>query len=568
MPDCSHCGATRFEYEPPTFCCGNGKIKLAPIEVPDELYDLFTSPSEEAIEFRNNIRVFNCIFSFTSFGVKLDKELASARRGVYTFRAQGMVYHDLPGLNPNENGPSNFQLYFVDTENEVTNQMNVLQTSTLSGGTVEKLIHVLEINPYAKIFRRLKDYPAMDEVQLHISKDVKLDQRVYNTPTPDQVAAIWVEGNNENMSCEHNIVVHAHSGHRYRIKHYYGCYDPLQYPLLFPKGETGWHQNIFKISTNISRSSGRGTGQLRIVDIEDITRQPQVINGENNQKVSCREYSCYRLQIRNARQSILLLAGRLLQQYTVDMYIKLETTRLDYFRRNQTNLRAELYQGLIDSVSRGEKRGGEVGKRIVLPASFIGGPRDMRRIYLDALALVQRFGKPDLFITMTCNPEWKEIQENLYAGQQAQDRPDLTSQVFRAKLQDLKDQLFKKEIFGKVAAHVHVIEFQKRGLPHAHMLIILKSEYKITTPEQFDRFVCAELPDKEKYPGLYDLVLKHMMHGPCGELNFKNSCMIEGKCKYHYPRSYCESTVQGKDGYPIYPRSYCESTVLKFVRRS
>ncbi|KAL7106310.1 hypothetical protein ACP275_07G104200 [Erythranthe tilingii] len=555
MSDCRHCGATRFEYEPPTFCCGNGKIKLAPIEVPDELYDLFTSQSEEAIEFRNNIRVFNCIFSFTSFGVKLDKELASARRGVYTFRAQGMVYHNLPRLNPNENGPSNFQLYFVDTENEVTNRMNVLQTSTLSGGTVEKLIHVLEINPYAKIFRRLKDYPAMDELQLHISKDVKLDQR---------------------------------------------------YPLLFPKGETGWHQNIFKISTNISRSSGRGTGQLRIVDIEDITRQPQgntsinlgasiasdkpmltnmssepnqgsnnpsttvqqrfssvedvlsqeqeVINGENNQKVSCREYSCYRLQIRNARQSTLLLAGRLLQQYAVDMYIKLETTRLDYFRRNQTNLRAELYQGLIDSVSRGEKRGGEVGKRIVLPASFIGGPRDMRRRYLDALALVQRFGKPDLFITMTCNPEWKEIQENLYAGQQAQDRLDLTSRVFRSKLQDLKDQLFKKEIFGKVVAHVHVIEFQKRGLPHAHMLIILKSEYKITTPEQFDKFVCAELPDKEKYPGLYDLVLKHMMHGPCGELNFKNSCMIEGKCKYHYPRSYCESTVQGKDGYPIYKR--------------
>ncbi|KAL7145758.1 hypothetical protein ABFS83_07G107900 [Erythranthe nasuta] len=172
MPDCSHCGATRFEYEPPTFCCGNGKIKLAHIEVPDELYDLFTSQSEEAIEFRNNIRVFNCIFSFTSFGVNLDKELASARREVYTFRAQGMVYHDLPGLNPNENGPSNFQLYFVDTENEVTNRRNVLQTSTLSGGTVEKLIHVLEINPYAKIFRRLKDYCWVlnTNTQVHVSQ--------------------------------------------------------------------------------------------------------------------------------------------------------------------------------------------------------------------------------------------------------------------------------------------------------------------------------------------------------------------------------------------------------------
>lgn len=70
------------------------------------------------------------------------------------------------------------------------------------------------------------------------------------------------------------------------------------------------------------------------------------------------------------------------------MYIKLETTRLDYYRHNQATLRAELYQGIVDSVLKGENRGSEIGKRIVLPASFIGGPRDMRRRYLDALALV------------------------------------------------------------------------------------------------------------------------------------------------------------------------------------
>lgn len=93
----------------------------------------------------------------------------------------------------------------------------------------------------------------------------------------------------------------------------------------------------------------------------------------------------------------------------------------------------------------------------------------MRRRYLDAISLVQKFGKPDLFITMTCNPDWKEIKDYLKDGQVAQDRPDLTARVFRAKLKDLKYQLFKKHIFGKVAAHVHVIEFQKRGLPHAHI---------------------------------------------------------------------------------------------------
>ena len=93
------------------------------------------------------------------------------------------------------------------------------------------------------------------------------------------------------------------------------------------------------------------------------------------------------------------------------------------------------------------------------------------------------------------------------------------------------------------------------------MLIILKSEYKIKTPDQFDKFVCAELSDKYKFPELFDLVVKHMMHGPCGEKNRKNSCMMNGDCKFHYPRAFCEVTVQGKDGYPIYRRRKKNETI-------
>ncbi|XP_075478989.1 uncharacterized protein LOC142519855 [Primulina tabacum] len=63
---------------------------------------------------------------------------------------------------------------------------------------------------------------------------------------------------------------------------------------------------------------------------------------------------------------------------------------------------------------------------------------------------------------MTCNPDWKEIRENLFEGQLAHDRPDLVSRVFRAKLLDLKDQILKKSIFGHVVSYVYVIEFQKR----------------------------------------------------------------------------------------------------------
>ena len=89
-----------------------------------------------------------------------------------------------------------------------------------------------------------------------------------------------------------------------------------------------------------------------------------------------------------------------------------------------------------------------------MPSMFIGGPRDMRHRYLDAMALVRRFGKPDIFLTMTCNPKWDEITHELYPGQTPQDCPNLIDRVFRAKLEELKHMLIKKDILGKVRAHM------------------------------------------------------------------------------------------------------------------
>ncbi|KAG5560445.1 hypothetical protein RHGRI_003681 [Rhododendron griersonianum] len=93
---------------------------------------------------------------------------------------------------------------------------------------------VLSANPYAMFLRRL-DQSSLDSYRIHIRTDVKLNQRVYNSPTADQVAAIWIEGNNANVSHERDIIVHSNSRHKHRVQHYYGCYDPLQYPLLFAR---------------------------------------------------------------------------------------------------------------------------------------------------------------------------------------------------------------------------------------------------------------------------------------------------------------------------------------------
>jgi len=44
---------------------------------------------------------------------------------------------------------------------------------------------------------------------------------------------------------------------------------------------------------------------------------------------------------------------------------------------------------------------------------------------------------------------------------------------------------------------------------------------KLSGPDDFDKYISAELPDEKKYPELHRLVCKHMMHGPCGVLNKK-----------------------------------------------
>jgi ATP-dependent DNA helicase PIF1 len=103
---------------------------------------------------------------------------------------------------------------------------------------------------------------------------------------------------------------------------------------------------------------------------------------------------------------------------------------------------------------------------------------------------------------MACNLNGDEILSEHEPGQTPQDRPDLIVRIFRVKLEDLKIQLFKKHMLGKVAAYTYVVEFQKRGLPHAHFLLIMEGRYTLTCPEQYNSIISAELLDKNKYAEL------------------------------------------------------------------
>lgn len=140
-----------------------------------------------------------------------------------------------------------------------------------------------------------------------------------------------------------------------------------------------------------------------------------------------------------------LKAGRLLQEYAIDLHCMVEQQRLNWVRYNQKALRAELYSGLADAIhahdAPADITGATIGKPYILPSSFTGGPRYQQQGYQDSMALVRKLGKPDLFVTFTCNPTWPEIKNELGNGEQANDRPDLIARVFNLKVGQLRSNL-------------------------------------------------------------------------------------------------------------------------------
>jgi ATP-dependent DNA helicase PIF1 len=246
----------------------------------------------------------------------------------------------------------------------------------------------------------------------------------------------------------------------------------------------------------------------------------------------------------------------------VDAYAQVEQNRLDFLRFNQDKIRSEVYRGIVDAAIHGIDLS-TVGNLSILPSSFKGGPREMWQLYQDAMAIVRYCGKPDLFITMTCNPLWAEISEELLPGQTAQDRPELVARVFKLKLNALIQDLTKKMVFGKVVAFVYVVEFQKRGLPHAHILLILDPSDKPHTSAEIDSIVCAEIPSQTDNHELYNTVISSMLHGPCGTARPTAPCMKDGKCSKRYPKSFSDETLPEVDGYPVYRRRNDGVTVHK-----
>jgi len=418
-----------------TGCCMGGKVVLDFPSLPPDLMKTLFSDSA----FMVNVRSYNYMFSMTSFGATVDDSVNQGS-GPYVFKVSGQVSHWVGSLCPNAGDVPRFlQLYMYDTQNEIANRMRFFPSNTerqLQEDTVFAISNMLDsVNGYVKLFRSARELclqPTVPDFGIRLYS--RHGDRRYDMPMAGALGAIISGGSIGSQ--DFDVVIRSKDNRPHRISRLHSSYMPLQYPLLFPKGEEGW------------------SPELRLVVPDDGPER----------KLTPSMFYSYQFHDRDGIYSHLLHGGRLFQQYVVDAYVCIEQCRLEFIRSNQNTFRTEYLSGIHDAVTRGDVEGKSVGQRVVLPSSFTGGPRYMYKHYQDALALCRVYGNPQYFITFTCNAQWPEIKRELVRVNcsNANDRPDIVARVFEMKVLAFVKFLKTEKPFGEVSAgivtHLYILK--------------------------------------------------------------------------------------------------------------
>ncbi|XP_019171432.1 PREDICTED: uncharacterized protein LOC109166987 [Ipomoea nil] len=319
---CNYCGALFWRHECSnqnvtrvllkyTKCCYEGKIQLPCMKDPPlVLQSLYVDDNEQSIHSLNNIQRYNNMFCFTSLEVEPIGE--------------GSM-------------PKFAELYIYDTDNEINNRINSVTRDVNSRDIQENIVEELKNmldgnNVLVKCFRMARteiQFNSVVEVKMNLIGSRNKDGRTYNLPTANEVAALIVEDLDPSMG-DLDILIGSQTGQLKRINHLNPAYLPLQYPLLFPYGEDGYREDI---TFSYAWRQGHHGGKTRI---------------------SPKEYFSFYIHEKVNKNHILLYSRRLFQQYLVDAYTMIEHACLIYIRTHQKALRCEVYQGLSDTLTRGE----------------------------------------------------------------------------------------------------------------------------------------------------------------------------------------------------------------------
>jgi hypothetical protein len=355
----------------------------------------------------------------------------------YVFKINGVVHHRIGSLVPNRGSKPRFaQLYIHDTQQEVQNRLGLFESDDGCANkpdphvTLSLLQMLNEHNSLVKAFRYARDRLEQEGDQRVTLRLLGCNSRAdvqYNLPTSGEIAAIIV-GDYSADEYTYDVLVQGKSGGLKRVSCLHPCYLSLQYPLLFPYGERGYHLGI------------------KYTDADD--------EGIGRKYVTMLEFGRFHMHYRLNRPNPFTCYGRLSDQLVVDFYSTVEGSRLKFIADHQKDLRSESVQGIADAIDRGFVSADSVGGRVVVPASFTGGRRYHVMNYQDAMAICRVCGPPDLFVTFTCNTKWREIADALRyePGQQPCDRSDLVVRVFKMKVDEFIDDIREGRTFGPLRA--------------------------------------------------------------------------------------------------------------------
>jgi hypothetical protein len=503
---CPHCGA-RFWQGERIECCYKGSMIFEDQVLPESLQQAILNPTVKA-----NIRQYNMALAMASVGHKN----GSLPDG--TFVLSGKSYHRIGSLTPEIQNAANFaQIYILDTSDATARRQelfgNRLEVAILNR-LHEQLLH---FNPYVRQFRRAAE-EGRDELVWSCDSDIMGMQMGAIVSAPGKSRA---------------IVLQKQSGDLQFISDCHQLYHTLTYPLLFPTGHPGWHSRMQRID--------RHSNDAHKVSLTDFMRY----------------HLMHREEVTHVQQ-----CQRLTLEYLCDAWAQVEARAANFHRlpSQQARYRVGRKCAVEDQLAR-EGDMSEATIPMILPSSFVGSSKWYHMLYLDAMALPRRFHKPDLFITITCNPKWKEITEAIPIGSHWRFHPDIVARVFFLKFVEMMKDITERQIFGKVQAYVWRVEWQARGLPHIHLLLIL--ETAIRSEAQIDAVVSAEVPDPLLQPVLYQLVQEFMIHTPC-DRNEDAGCRPEGKpCKRRFPKDMARRTVIMSDAFPKYRRRGLHNFTVK-----
>jgi hypothetical protein len=420
-------------------CCRSGKINFHPYRKPPApLADLLRFDADaRSKKFLRQIRSYNSLFTFTSLGANIDKTINNGT-APYVFKINGVVHHRIGTLLPRRGTPPKFaQLYIYDTEHETQNRLGIFETDDRVAeqpdpNIVMTLLGMLnDHNQLVKAFRYARDRLNQEgdqKITLRLLGCNTRDDVRYNLPSSGEIAAIIV-GDYSADEYTYDVLVHDREHGLKRVSYLHPSYMALQYPLLFPYGEHGFHLGMKYTDAN----DGSGTTRKYVTMLEFSRMHMHYRLNESN------PFTCY---------------GRLSDQACVDMYSTIEASRLKWISDHQKELRSESVQGIADAIDKGLVSADSVGGKVVVPASFTASRRYFVMNYQDAMAICRVYGPPDLFVTFTCNTKWREIADALRfePGQQPCDRSDLIVRVFHMKIDEFITDIREGKTFGPIRA--------------------------------------------------------------------------------------------------------------------